>query len=104
MWIVPAVGSTTVWAAERLSARYVAVKIVLPVATKEAICVTHNLLANERIGIRTHHNGPRLPTWGPTNNISFRRAARHGCYARRRVRISLPSIRVLPVRLPSIGR
>src|SRR5262245_19383213 len=55
------------------------------------VCITHNLLANERIGVRTHHNGRRLPTWGPTNNISFRRVARHGCYARRRVRVSLPN-------------
>ena len=77
---------------------------VLPAATKEAIRVPQNLRANERIGICAHHNGPRLPTWGPTDNISFRRIARHGCYARRRVRVSLLDIRALPVRLPSIGR
>src|SRR5262245_37470662 len=41
-----------------------AVQTILPGATKEAICVAQDLLANERIGIRAHHNGPRLPTWG----------------------------------------
>src|SRR5262249_925342 len=73
-------------------------------ATKEAFRVPQNLRANERIGICAHHNGPRLPTWGPTDNISFRRIARHDCYARRRVWVSLPDIRALPVRFPSIGR
>jgi integrase len=85
-------------------ARYVPVKTVLLGAAKEATRVPQNLRANERIGICAHHNGPRLPTWGPTDNISFRRIARHGCYARRRVRVSLPDIGALPVRLPSIGR
>src|SRR5262245_3536822 len=40
-------------------------------ATKEAFRVPQNLRANERIGICSHHNGPRLPTWGPTDNIGF---------------------------------
>src|SRR5215831_214090 len=91
-------------AAIATTAGYAAMKIVLPPAAKEAIRVSQNLRANERIGICAHNNGPRLPTWGPTDNISFRRIARHGCYARRRVRVSLPDIRALPVRLPSIGR
>ena len=70
-------GWTARWAAQRPSARYVPVKTVLPAAAKEAIRVPQNLRANERIGICAHHNGPRLPTWGPTDNISFRRIARH---------------------------
>src|SRR2546425_4316581 len=97
-------GWTARRAAQRVSARYVPVKTVLPAAAKEAIRVPQNLRANERIGICAHHNGPRLPAWGPTDNISFRRIARHDCYARRRVRVSLLDIRALPVRLPSIGR
>jgi hypothetical protein len=53
----------------RLSPRYVPMKSVLPAAaTKEAIRVAQNLLANERIGIRPHHNGSRLITWSPTDH------------------------------------
>ena len=43
------------------SARNFPTKTVLPAAaTKEAIRVAQNLLTNERIGIRTHHDGVRL--------------------------------------------
>src|SRR5262249_42778724 len=73
-------------------------------ATKEAFRVPQNLRANDRIGTCCHHNGPRLPTWGPPDNIGFRRIARHDCYARRRVRVSLPDIGALPVRFPSIDK
>jgi len=46
---------------EWLSARNFPMKTVLPAAaTKEAIRVAQNLLANERIGIRAHHDGVRL--------------------------------------------
>src|SRR5215471_12951304 len=54
----------------RISPRYVPMKSVLPAAAaKEAIRVAQNLLANERIGIRPHHNGSRLITWSPTDHI-----------------------------------
>ena len=46
---------------ERLSARNFPMKtVLLAAATKEAIRVAQNLLANERIGIRAHHDGVRL--------------------------------------------
>jgi len=73
-------------------------------AAKEPIRVPQNLRANEGIGICAHHNGPRLVTRGPTDNISSRRVARHGCYTRRRIRVSVLDIRALSLRLPSVGR
>ena len=91
----------------RIGERYVnyfTLARVLPVATKEAIRVAQNLLANKRIGVCAHNDSAGLAAGGPTDNISFRRIARHDCYARRRVRVSLLDIRALPVRLPSIGR
>jgi hypothetical protein len=56
------------------------------------------------IGISAQNDSAGPPAGGPTDNISFRRIAWHGCYARRRVWVSLLNIRALPVRLPSIGR
>src|SRR5215813_4949566 len=85
-------------------ARHGSVKTVLPVATKKAVRVAQNLLANERIGICAHNDSAGLAAGGPTHNISFRRIAWHDCDARCRVRVSLLDIRALPVRLPSIGR
>jgi hypothetical protein len=64
-------------AVQRLPARHVAVKTALPAATKEAIRVAQNLLANEGIGICAHHDGPRLVTWGPTDHIGPRCIPRH---------------------------
>src|SRR5262249_29718345 len=52
--------------------RCVPVQTVLLGAAKEATRVSQNLRANERIGFCAHHNGPRLATWGPTDNVSFR--------------------------------
>ena len=51
---------------------YVPVQTVLLGAAKEATRVSQNLRANEWIGICAHHNGPRLATWRPTDNVSFR--------------------------------
>jgi hypothetical protein len=56
-----------------------------------------------RIGISAKNDSAGLTAGGPTDNISFRRIARHGRYARRRVRVSLVDMRDLPD-LPSIGR
>ena len=56
------------------------------------------------IGISAQNDSAGLTAGGPTDNIRFRRIARHDRYARRRVRVSLVDIRTLPVRLPSIGR
>ena len=87
---------------QRLSARYVAVKIVLPAATKEAIRVPQNLRANERIGISAHHNGARLAAWGPTDDIGLRCIPGHDCDA---AAVRLAAIRpLLPVSLLSVSR
>ena len=60
------------------------------------------------IGISAENDGAGLTASGPTDNIGFRRIARHGGYARRRVCVSLLDICALicalPVRLASIGR
>src|SRR5262249_44134095 len=78
---------------------------ILSRATAEvAACIFKQICPDIWIGISAQNDGAGLTAGGPTDNISFRRIARHDCYARRRVRVSLLDIRALPVRLPSIGR
>src|SRR5262249_18770551 len=77
-------------------------KAALPAATEEAVCVAQNLLANERIGVRTHHNGSRLVAWGPADHIGARRIARHNCYAADVPRWVIPWL--LSVSLLCVGR
>src|SRR5258708_36624343 len=77
-------------------------KTVLPAAAKEAIRVAQNLLANERIGIRAHHNGSRLITWSPTDHIGSRCIPGHD---RDAAAVGLVAIhRLLPVALLRVGR
>src|SRR5262249_32408590 len=97
---MPALAPTS---CRRLSARHVPMKSVLPAAaTKEAIRVAQNLLANERIGIRTHHNGSRLITWSPTDHIGPRCIPGHD---RDSAAVGLVAIRrLLPVALLRVSR
>ena len=75
------------------------------VATAEvAAGIAKQICPDIWIGISAQNDSAGPTAGGPTDNINFRRIARHDCYARRRVRVSLLDIRALPVRLPSIGR
>jgi hypothetical protein len=79
-------------------------RLLSPSATEKTAGIAKQICPDTWIGISAHNDSAGLTAGGPTDNIRFRRIARHGRYARRRVRVSLVDIRTLPVRLPSIGR
>src|SRR5262249_26352486 len=79
-------------------------RVFLSLAAEVAARIFEQICPDIWIGISAQNDGAGLTAGGPTDNISFRRIARHDCYARRRVRVSLLDIRALPVHLPSIGR
>ena len=78
---------------------------LLMVATAEvAAGIAKQICPDIWTGISAQNDSAGLAAGGPTDNIRFRRIARHDRYARRRVRVSLLDIGALSVRLPSIGR
>ena len=84
-------------------------RLLFPSATTEkAAGIAKQICPDTWIGISAHNDSAGLTAGGPTDDIRLRRIARHGCYARRRVRVSLVDRRSLPVcslpvRLASIG-
>jgi hypothetical protein len=79
-------------------------RLLSPATAEKAAGIAKQICPDTWIGIGAHDDSAGLTAGGPTDNIRFRRIARHGRYARRRVRESLVDIRTLPLRLPSIGR
>src|SRR5262249_3360151 len=74
-------------------------------AAEEAACVAQNLRTDEGIGVRAHHNGPRLAAWRPTDDIAWRGTPVDArCAVGVLHRVSHPGSRLLAVLCPSIGR
>jgi len=79
-------------------------RLLSTATAEEAAGIAKQICPDIWIGISAHNNSAWLTARGPTDNISSRRIARHGCYARRRVRVSQLDRRALRLHLPSIGR
>jgi hypothetical protein len=81
-------------------------RLLSPATAEVAAGIAKQRRPDIRIGISAKNDSAGLTAGGPTDNISFRRIARHDRYARRRVRVSLIGIRALRALpdLPRIGR
>jgi len=92
---LPRLGSMT---QEIRASAFIQVRLLSPATAEVPAGIVKQICPDIWIGISAHNDSAGLAAGGPTDNISFRRIARHDCYARCRVRVSLLDIRALPRR------